>query len=72
MKPSYSTISDELSALHEFYEIGNWRFDSSTLVLIRTMVINLLMLEEGFLTDEEDEFLGKVFVDVTQYEAETR
>jgi hypothetical protein len=72
MKPSYCSISAELSTLKEFHENGDWRFNLATLAAIRTMVINLLMLEEGWLTDEEDEFLGNVFVDVIQHEAETR
>jgi hypothetical protein len=72
MKPSYCTISDEVSTLQEFHELGNWRSDARILNAIRISIINLFMIEEGYLTDEEEDFLTKAFLDVTQHEAETR
>lgn len=68
MEPTTFFVSETLSHLQMNYECDSWRYRKESCAAIQVLLIDLLMLDDGLLTDDEEQFLSDVFVEVTNHQ----
>ena len=68
MNPSQCSISDSIEALNDLADSDEWRSNLACLTLMQTIIADLFLLDDGFLTDEEDSFVKEVFLLVLSHD----
>lgn len=71
MNPSKCTISDNIYELREIFFNEDWRHNKIALTMLRTAIVNLLVLDELLFSDAENKLIEMVFVRVSNNEMET-